>query len=144
MKNFLIVFLIVVFAVNVYGFLFGDDEPLQRNEQTSPTREQTQAREQTDPDPEISLGEGEAIFANNCASCHGRNGGGFIGPELAENNTLKDTTFVLERILEGSDGMPAFSDRFSDNEIADVASFIRNSWGNDFGEVSPRDVAAER
>jgi mono/diheme cytochrome c family protein len=141
MKNFLIVFLIVVFAVNVYGFLFGDDGRSQTNRDF--TERTAEARAGNETTANMSLEEGADIYGNNCGSCHGQNGGGFIGPELVENNNLEDTSFVVGRILEGGNGMPAFG-RFSDEEIANVTSFIRGSWGNDFGEVSAADVEAER
>lgn len=40
--------------------------------------------------------------------------------------------------------MPAFKDRLSDEEIAAVATYIRTSWGNDFGPVSSTRVAEIR
>ena len=37
--------------------------------------------------------------------------------------------------------MPAFEAKMSDDEIAAVATYIRNSWGNRANPVTPRDVA---
>jgi mono/diheme cytochrome c family protein len=40
--------------------------------------------------------------------------------------------------------MPAFGEALNDQQIADVASYIRNSWGNHFGAVDPQQVARVR
>jgi mono/diheme cytochrome c family protein len=36
--------------------------------------------------------------------------------------------------------MPSFAWKLSDNEIADVATYLRNSWGNQAAAVSGADV----
>jgi mono/diheme cytochrome c family protein len=150
-RNFLIIFVLVVIAVNVYGFLFSDDGQSESNARESPTVQQTrestptqEPRESSEVTTEVSLEQGEKIFSNNCAACHGRDGGGVVGPALADNEKLADTTHVLKRILNGKGSMPAFGNRFSDQDIADVASFIRGTWGNEFGPVTTEDVATQR
>jgi mono/diheme cytochrome c family protein len=40
--------------------------------------------------------------------------------------------------------MPGYAKKFSDREIADVLTFIRNSWGNKAPAVTPRDVSRLR
>ena len=40
--------------------------------------------------------------------------------------------------------MPSFAWKLSDQEIADVSTFIRNSWGNQASPVSEADVRAAR
>jgi hypothetical protein len=40
--------------------------------------------------------------------------------------------------------MPAFGQKLNDREIAAVATYIRNSWGNHFGPVSANTVAQVR
>lgn len=87
---------------------------------------------------------GAELFARNCASCHGQKGEGGTGPALAENSSLEDAQAVIVQILEGGGGMPAFGDDFSDAEVAAVASHIRTSWDNDFGEVDAEQVAEAR
>ncbi len=39
--------------------------------------------------------------------------------------------------------MPGFGG-LSDDEVAAVATFVRSSWGNEFGPVTAAEVAAER
>ena len=51
---------------------------------------------------------------------------------------------VVAQIVLGRGQMPPFGNRLSDEQIAAVAQYIRNSWGNDFGPVTPKDVADTR
>jgi len=71
---------------------------------------------------------------------------GSVFPALAGNKALADEKYVVDVILNGKPGtsMPAFGSRLSDDQIAALASYIRNSWGNDFGRVEAGDVAALR
>jgi len=41
-------------------------------------------------------------------------------------------------------GMPPFSQVLSDEEIAQVAGYVRNSWGNQGGKVTQLDVMRSR
>jgi mono/diheme cytochrome c family protein len=151
MKNFLVIFILVIIAVNVYGSLFGDDRQSGRNAREFPTVQQTREVAETQVPQEssavmteVSLEKGTSIYDHNCAACHGRDGGVVVGPALADNDQLADTTHVLKRILNGKGSMPAFGNRFSDEEIANVASFIRSSWDNEFGPIKAEDVATQR
>jgi mono/diheme cytochrome c family protein len=40
--------------------------------------------------------------------------------------------------------MEAFGEKLTDEEIAALASFLRNAWGNTGGEVTVEDVAKQR
>ncbi len=90
---------------------------------------------------------GGELYAQRCAGCHGAEGeGGDRGPAHAGNPELAYASFVADRILDGYGykKMPSYKGRFSDEEIANVATYIRNSWGNNFGSVSTAQVAARR
>lgn len=92
------------------------------------------------------VSEGGRVFANNCAVCHGPEGQGKIGPNLAGNSVLADSNFVINRVLNGfpEHGMPPFRDQLSDRQIAAVATFVRNSWSNEFGAVTEEEVSELR
>lgn len=83
------------------------------------------------------------LFAQHCSSCHGEAGGGGVGPTLAGNNDLEDTSAVLKQVLGGGGGMPGFA-RLSDAEVAALVSHIRTSWGNNYTPVTPPDADAAR
>ncbi|MCW5695192.1 MAG: cytochrome c [Bauldia sp.] len=88
---------------------------------------------------------GATVFADaGCVGCHGATGGGGMGPALAFNTNLRNTANVISRVLRGSDQMPAFASVLSDGEIAAVLTYVRTSWGNNYGEVTAEDVAAAR
>lgn len=73
---------------------------------------------------------GAAIFALNCAGCHGENAeGGSVGPTLvsAELKAQNDD-FYRQVILNGRAGtaMPAWEGRLSTQDIEDVIAFLRS------------------
>ena len=92
------------------------------------------------------MATGETVFEQNCARCHGTDGEGTSGvPALAGNASVTgDPEGVIQTVLEGPGTMPAFRNELSDEEIATVISYIRNTWGNDAPTISADDVAAAR
>jgi mono/diheme cytochrome c family protein len=89
--------------------------------------------------------EGDASYRRNCASCHGAQGQGGFGPLLINNAVVRSPGGLVAQILVGMEdrGMPPFA-LLSDQEIAAISTFVRNSWGNDFGPVTPAFVANAR
>ena len=83
---------------------------------------------------------GAPKYAEACAVCHGPAGRSDNAKVLADNPKLADDTFTGRTILHGYGYMPAFKDKLSDNDIAEIATFIRNSWGNDFGVLTTQEV----
>ena len=71
------------------------------------------------------LFEGEALFEANCAGCHGDDGrSGSVGINIVGHVGHHGDDYLVELLLDGRDGMPAFGEQFSDQEIADVVSFL--------------------
>jgi PQQ-dependent dehydrogenase (s-GDH family) len=89
---------------------------------------------------------GAPKYASQCSMCHGPDGRGQggAGAVLAENEKLADNTFVANAIVHGFGYMPPFGDRLSDNDIAEIATYIRNNWGNDFGVLTTEDIQSVR
>jgi mono/diheme cytochrome c family protein len=101
---------------------------------------------------------GHGIYQAHCESCHAADGlppGGKY-PPLAGNTMVisRDPTTVLRIILDGGAAperageppthpMPDFG-KLDDGQIADVASYIRNAWGNSAPAVSASDAHALR
>gem|GEM_PF-838521 len=92
------------------------------------------------------MAEGLTQFSRNCMACHGAEGQGGAGPRLAGMQALSDTTFIAGAIIQGRThhGMPAFGGILNDEEIAAVATYVRNAWGNDFGPVIAEEVGPVR
>ena len=79
---------------------------------------------------------GQDTFSTVCVACHGAQGEGGVGPRLAGNEQLSDADYVVTTILHGRGYMPPFRQQLDDQEVAAVATYIRNAWDNDFGEVA--------
>lgn len=94
---------------------------------------------------DASTPSGEQVFKQgNCAICHGQLGGGGAGPALRGDRMLRVADYVVAQIMVGRGIMPSFAAKLSDAEIAAVASYIRSSWGNDFGKVTAEDAGKVR
>lgn len=88
---------------------------------------------------------GRHVFMQaRCFACHGEYGFGGVGPRFRENRFLGMSDYVIGQILIGRGVMPSFAKALDDKQIAQVASYIRNSWGNQFGAVKPDEVAKVR
>lgn len=102
---------------------------------------------------------GAMDFLNNCAACHRATGKGQteVFPALAQNPAVNaaDPQSLIHIILVGarvpstnaaptSYTMPAFDWRLTDKEVADIATFVRSSWGNNAPAVSADQVAKVR
>ena len=74
---------------------------------------------------------GEEIFASaGCANCHvleAAGAEGSVGPNLDESQPSAEE--AAAQITTGGNGMPAYGDQLSPEEIADVAAFVAESAG---------------
>lgn len=102
---------------------------------------------------------GAQLFADNCSTCHGSNGQGtplfFAALKGSAVVQSADPTTVVHAILKGVRAsatdryptplsMPTFEWKLSDREIANLATFIRNNWGNSASAVSASQVHSLR
>jgi len=87
--------------------------------------------------------QGGEIYENNCAMCHQSSGEGSppTFPALDGNDNLSETELIVDRVHNGEGAMPAFDDLGSE-QIAAVASYVRNAWDNAFGPVTADEVDA--
>jgi mono/diheme cytochrome c family protein len=91
-----------------------------------------------EPDP--TLRRGAALYADHCSGCHQPGGGGIAGvfPPLASNGAVlaPDPADILEVVIRGIPArsgyiaMPSFAATLSDEGIADIANYVRTSFGN--------------
>jgi mono/diheme cytochrome c family protein len=102
---------------------------------------------------------GEAIFTDQCSACHRMNGQAAPGyfPPLPGNANAQqaDPTNLARIILNGARSqptaarptplsMPAYGWKLNDAEVAAVATYVRNSWGNHAATVTAAQVGAIR
>lgn len=105
---------------------------------------------------------GEKLYAGKggCVACHQANGQGVPGafPPLAGSDYAGylDPDGHVGIILNGLQGeivvngttyngaMQAYASQLTDDEIAAIATYERNAWGNDHGVIRPEQVASNR
>ena len=102
---------------------------------------------------------GQAIYEDRCAACHSHSGAGVpnLFPRLASAPLVQsaDPTSLIRVVLIGSravatsaaptaPAMPAFGWNLNDTEVADVLTYVRNTWGNAASAVQPEDVTKLR
>ena len=92
---------------------------------------------------------GASIYQSVCAGCHMADGRGAVGagvyPALAHDPRLEVAPYPIALVLHGQRAMPPFARYLSDQQIADVVGFIRQSFGNAYAEpVLVGDVQAAR
>ncbi len=96
-----------------------------------------------DPDLAAAVALGQQEYLKQCRACHGTKG--TAGVPLATNEKVAaGPDYLIWAILTGPGYMPEFGPVLSNEEIASIATFIENSWGNSYGIVTPDDVQAAR
>lgn len=68
--------------------------------------------------------EGAALFAANCATCHGPSGGGGVGPRLAGNPRVRDASMVENTVRFGRGMMPGFGSLLDDDDVERLVAFV--------------------
>ena len=105
-----------------------------------------------------SIERGQKVYAAQCLTCHQADGGGVsnMNPPLIKTKwVLGDKTKLIQIVLQGlSTGVEINGDEYhnvmaahdflTDQEIADVLTYIRNSFGNKAKAVMPSEVKAVR
>lgn len=110
----------------------------------------------TPPSPDSPGGK---LYAQHCAQCHGDQGEGAPGiyPALAGSRavTMRVSANLVHLVLEGGFppstagnprpyGMPPFATVLDTDEVAQLLTYVRGSWGNHGAPVSALDVAQFR
>lgn len=106
---------------------------------------------------EIQMERGKKVFLSVCFACHMQEGQGLPGvfPPLAGSDYLKADKDRAVRIpIKGLSGPITVNGKpynnvmppqtLDDAQIADVLTYVMNSWGNDYGTVSVSDVKRAR
>jgi mono/diheme cytochrome c family protein len=128
-------------------YLLGDDPPIQ-----PPAIDPAQARA-------AATGAGRLSYVALCAGCHGLEGSGVPNTVIAlrNNSTLRlaDPRNLIVAMLDGvgsenfphrenREVMPGFPDKLSDHEAAELANYLRVTFGGQKGDVTAEDVRALR
>ena len=102
---------------------------------------------------------GSQVYYEYCSNCHATSGQGYYPyqPPLAGNPVIldPDPSSLINITLNGSlrviaeegpdvNDMPYFRQLLSDDEIADVLTYIRTAWGHNSAAVSTAQVSEVR
>jgi cytochrome c oxidase subunit 2 len=103
-----------------------------------------------DPNKAWTLAElqerGAKVYAANCQACHQANGQGVKGafPALDGSAVVMNTPQQIAILLNGKGAMPSWKG-LSDVELAAVATYVKNAWGNKAGAaIQPAEFKAAR
>ncbi|HZD51536.1 MAG TPA: copper-containing nitrite reductase [Woeseiaceae bacterium] len=120
--------------------------------------ETAQAMQTGSATKEQQMKAGDVLFNGTCSVCHQNNGRGLPGvfPPLAGSDFLMaDKRRAIGIVMNGLTGpvtvngktynsvMPPMS-QLADDEIANILTYVLNSWGNDDGTVSTEEVTQIR
>jgi cytochrome c oxidase cbb3-type subunit 3 len=89
----------------------------------------------------FDLAQGKRLYRwYNCAGCHSTAGGGNMGPPLSDDkwrygDSLAD---VIASIQQGRpNGMPAFAGRIPDDQMRQIAAYVRSLSGQLHADTAP-------
>jgi mono/diheme cytochrome c family protein len=148
----MLIFGVLLFGTFYLGLYVGDFSPDPWLQSSDPVAQSTAGP----PTPEPV--SGSQIYNSRCATCHQSNGQGVSGafPTLVGTEWVEDEGRIIRILLHGMQGevevagevyngnMPAWGGVLDDREIAAVITHVRQSWENDYGEVTPDAVTAVR
>lgn len=136
---------VYMLGVHVFGYVDTYEEDLAQGQAELAAREaawiasgpafETDARALARyADDPAMVAAGQEVFTSTCASCHGPDGGGGIGPNLADAYWIHGGSHedVFRVLTEGvvSKGMPAWSDLLTDEERAQATAYIASLQGS--------------
>jgi nitrite reductase (NO-forming) len=103
--------------------------------------------------PQTSIKNGQAVYETYCISCHMEDGNGVPSafPSLVKTGNLSDKNRLVKIVLQGMRGpIMVKGEKYdaemaniaiSDQELADVINYIRNTWGNKAPLMNASEVA---
>lgn len=124
------------------------------------TKPKPQSKQPATGGLKAAMERGKKVYEATCLACHQPDGGGVpnMNPPLTKTKwVLGDKKELIKIVLKGLQGgeieidgdsfhnpMPPQESTLSDQEIADVLTFVRNSFGNKASLVSMAEVKAMR
>jgi nitrite reductase (NO-forming) len=156
-------------SVFISSFTFyacsGDSQPkdysVKATEQTEEVTKEEAVTEEVDRVAVSAerLEAGKQVYVSVCQACHMENGKGIAGvfPPLSNSDyLLADLNRAIHIIANGMKGeivvngvtynqeMPKPLPELSNQQVADVLTFVLNSWDNKGGVITPEEVSVAR
>ena len=124
---------------------------------TACKKKETSSGTATDPILTESITRGQVVYKQHCVACHMADGLGAppMNPSLSGTSFVKgDKNVLIPIVLKGMsnqmiDGqkyhnvMPPL-DFLTDQQVADVLTYVKNSFGNKEGLITPEEVSIIR
>lgn len=83
--------------------------------------------------PALAASEGQALYAQHCAMCHGADGKGAmpgVGDFTKHGGVLSESDVVLmRRTLDGYKSMPAMKDQLSAKQVHQILIYMHKAFG---------------
>lgn len=148
---------ISILIVTAFVYLLaacGGGEKAATTEETTATNETTEVAKEEKP----KTHPGKATYMTYCMTCHMKEGEGVpnLNPPLTDKEWIEgDKTRLITIVLNGLQGeievagekwnsVMASHSFLNDQQIADVLSYVRESFGNNAEAVTAEEVAATR
>jgi mono/diheme cytochrome c family protein len=102
------------------------------------------------PAEQARYASGERQYAGTCAGCHQARGTGLAGvakPLVGSPWALGRPEQLIRIVLHGKEGemlMPPLGGALTNEQIANVLTYVRRSWGNAAAPITPAEVAEVR
>lgn len=146
----------IILPVIVAAFLFSCQSKTapKKEEATSTDQIASEIQKNLPAQSETKVLPGKSVYEANCLSCHQADGSGVPGmhPPLTPGSWVsKDPKELIAIMMKGLNGkievngevyndlMPSHA-QLSDQEIADVLTYVRASFGNNFSAITPEMV----
>ncbi len=151
---------VVLFVLLYWGMVYFDQRSGWFNSQVYvPYRSLAEVQKCQPASGGIDLLRGKAVYENVCALCHNTDGTGkpnqappFVGSDWVSGNPNRMIQIPLTGLSgpvqvagkEWNLAMPAMGAALSDDDLAAVLSYIRQTWGNKASAVTPEQVKTIR
>ena len=111
-------------------------------------------RDQGEPEEKALLSRGEELYLESCAACHGRQGEGVpraFPPLIGTERVLGPPAALIALSLDGVSGPLKVGDeeyngfmpgqaQHSNEDLAELLTFVRSSWGNNASAINADEV----
>ena len=78
--------------------------------------------------PAVAGPDGAALFATNCAACHGANLEGGMGPDLRQEGATHSAAQIAQTIMSPPQGMPKlYPDPLKTSDVDAIAAFVHGA-----------------
>lgn len=113
---------IILILMITGGIYMTQQAPTPTTTPKAPTTSPSLSPAETPEEPPNNAADGEILYRQNCAGCHGSKGVGSMGPALSARNV--DRNKIENGIADA--GMPVFKKILTPEEITAIINFLKS------------------